>query len=321
MNLCLLGSWFNRFFITENKIWRKIIEYMYDTLPNVLWVNDNNASPFWKGIIWVAPSIRTGFRWQVGNGENVFFWLDTWISDHSLATMFWDLFQICNEQSVTIAEVMVGNEIRLTFHRCFNDTMMLRWYALCDLLSKISRSESLDKTIWRLEANGSYSVKSFYRWVNDGGVKVPNLAVIWKVQVPGRRPVTNQTCLFCSEVESVLHLFFDCVVSNLIWKILGCVFPGSHISSIDALSTAWLSGDPICNIVATAFLVSLWKTRNEMCFQGKKWSSMLVVWDRATSTLRRWRPIYKESRSRLLDMNLQLLDIKRAELLRIAWTA
>jgi hypothetical protein len=50
MNLCLLGSWFKRFFSTEDKIFRKIIEYKYNTSPNILWINPiASSSPFWKG--------------------------------------------------------------------------------------------------------------------------------------------------------------------------------------------------------------------------------------------------------------------------------
>jgi hypothetical protein len=76
MDLCLLGSWFNRFFTAEDKIWRKINEYKYNTLPSICWAADNNSSPFWKGIIWAAPSVWSGYRWEVGDGKHVLFWLD-----------------------------------------------------------------------------------------------------------------------------------------------------------------------------------------------------------------------------------------------------
>jgi hypothetical protein len=33
MNLCLLGSWFHQYFTAGDKIWKKIIEYKYNTSP------------------------------------------------------------------------------------------------------------------------------------------------------------------------------------------------------------------------------------------------------------------------------------------------
>jgi hypothetical protein len=81
----------------------------------------------------------------------------------------------------------------------------------------------------------------------------------------------------------------------------------------------WLSNDPMASIITASFLWSLWKIRNDMHFQGRRWSSLLLVWDRATSMLRSWAPLLKESNSRLMDRSLRLLDIKRGELLRITW--
>ena len=104
MNLCLLGSWFNRYFNAGDKIWRQIVDFKYNFSPNILWTTEYNASPFWKGIIWAAPSVRSGYKWEVGTGVDVLFWLDPWISDLSLSTLFYDLFEICNEQNATVAD-------------------------------------------------------------------------------------------------------------------------------------------------------------------------------------------------------------------------
>ena len=35
-----------------------------------------------------------------------------------------------------------------------------------------------------------------------------------------RRPVEDKTCVFCSENESVHHLFFDCVVAKQMWTLI-----------------------------------------------------------------------------------------------------
>jgi hypothetical protein len=137
---------------------------------------------------------------------------------------------ICNEPNATIADVIVAGELHPFFRRCFDDSMMKRWQMLYDAMLTVSLSKDFDTPIWHLDPSGVYSVQSFYRRVNEGGVHVPHLAAIWKIQIPGcvqvflwllaqnqlltrdnlakRRVVPDPTCLFCTEPESVFHLFF-----------------------------------------------------------------------------------------------------------------
>jgi hypothetical protein len=76
----------------------------------------------------------------VGDGKNILFWLDTWLSEYSLATLFWDLFAIRNEPSATVADVLVDHEIYLTFRQCINDLVMERRYEVRNFLLSISLS-------------------------------------------------------------------------------------------------------------------------------------------------------------------------------------
>ena len=38
------------------------------------------------------------------------------------------------------------------------------------------------------------------------------------------RRVEDRTCLFCSERESVMHLFFECIVSKHTWGVISQIF-------------------------------------------------------------------------------------------------
>lgn len=35
-----------------------------------------------------------------------------------------------------------------------------------------------------------------------------------------RKNVDDLTCLFCSEMETIQHLFFDCINAEYIWSIV-----------------------------------------------------------------------------------------------------
>jgi hypothetical protein len=56
-----------------------------------------------------------------------------------------------------------------------------------------------------------------------------------------------------------------------------------------------------------------------MCFQGKVWPGVAEIWGRISFELDRWKILLKDAHSELMAKNIQLLDKKRREVLRIAW--
>jgi hypothetical protein len=85
-----------------------------------------------------------------------------------------------------------------------------------------------------------------YALVNFRGVRPVYLPAVWKLKIPPRVQVflcifsqnkvmtrdnmrksgipKPQECSFCKEIESVKHLFFDCIVSKLMWDDIFEVF-------------------------------------------------------------------------------------------------
>jgi hypothetical protein len=89
----------------NNKIWKTIMESKYDISPNIFWVNPSRCSPFLKGVMWAAHAAKSGFRWNVGNGDKVLFWEDIWVGHCSFVVLYWDLYVIANERHHTIVSV------------------------------------------------------------------------------------------------------------------------------------------------------------------------------------------------------------------------
>ena len=50
----------------------------------------------------------------------------------------------------------------------------------------------------------------------------------------------------------------------------------------------------ISNVVSFAVLWSLWKLRNELCFEGVVRLGVKIVSIRVSRMLRRWLPLYKQ---------------------------
>ena len=76
LNICMLGSWIRRYIQGEGSLWRKVIDTKCNTRsPNILCCQDIHPSSFWKGVLWAAKAVKFGYRWKVGNGRSIKFWV------------------------------------------------------------------------------------------------------------------------------------------------------------------------------------------------------------------------------------------------------
>jgi hypothetical protein len=69
-----------------------------------------------------------------------------------------------------------------------------------------------------------------------------------------------KTCVFCSELESVDHLFFKCFVAQNVWKVISDVFGISIGSDFLFVARWWISNDrnAVLNTFSSVVIWSLW---------------------------------------------------------------
>jgi hypothetical protein len=191
LNLCLLGSWVNRFISDDGKLWRSIVGRKYCREDNIFYSESRHASPFWKGVMMAAKAVKLGYRWIPGNGKRIHFWEDTWFGSVPLAVQFWELYSICNEKTKTLAEVWVDKELRVTFRRTFSNQMMQKWDELVSVVEHVVLNEDVDALIWCYEKSGVYSSHSCYKIISYRGVTPVHIPAIWGVAVPPKNPVIS----------------------------------------------------------------------------------------------------------------------------------
>ena len=92
MNLCLLASWINRYHISDEVIWKNIIDFKYNSNPNYSATQKSPLLLFGKGSCGLTKAAQEGIRWKIGDGKTIRFWEDWWFGNCSLATQFWDLY-------------------------------------------------------------------------------------------------------------------------------------------------------------------------------------------------------------------------------------
>jgi hypothetical protein len=168
-----------------------------------------------------------------------------WIGNTSLAIAYWPLYIINEQQGKTMHDVWDSETLMLTFRRNVSPSIMNLWWELWTLIESTSLSEEEDHILWTLTSTGKYSVQSLYAVVNHRGVVPQFVSSVWKIVIPPRvqfflwllsknrlltrdnlakrREVSDPSCLFCNESESIMHLFFECCVAKNIWRIISDV--------------------------------------------------------------------------------------------------
>ena len=216
-----------------------------------------------------------------------------------------------------------------------------RWKELIKVVGPVCLSGSPDQPVWLLESSGKYSVKSFYKLINFGGIPSVIKNDIWKIKVPPnihvflwlvyynksltrdnlakRRHVEDMSCVFCSEPETIQHLFFDCIVARHVWDLVPDSFNVIAPDSFVLLASFWKKRKSCeaLNIVTVATLWSLWRFRNDFVFQGRRWRSIRCVLDLLGAKIKQWKILCSEAEGAPLLRCLRLLDHRRGELLRL----
>jgi hypothetical protein len=148
------------------------------------------------------------------------------------------VYVLVNQKSATIAKLWDGRQLKVTLRRCFSNKLLLEWYEIMKIAQTLNLSGEEDSVVWQYEASGVYSVSSLYAIINFTGVLPVYVQAVWKLKLPPkihlflwlvshnkvltrdnlvkRQNIDDLTCVFCSEPESNLYLFFECSVAKVV---------------------------------------------------------------------------------------------------------
>ena len=158
---------------------------------------------------------------------------------------------------------------------------------------------------------------------------LPCKSIVWKLKVPlkikvqrgviltkdnllKRRWKGGSKCCFCSEDETIPHLFFDCHVAQFVWNAVFLAFGVKPPTSVADLFGSWLRGFP--QKLRKQFLVgaavlcwAIWLSRNDVVFNRKLPNSYLQVIFRGTHW-RLWSQLSKEEEKDYIKRNCQSIE-------------
>jgi hypothetical protein len=105
------------------------------------------------------------------------------------------------------------------------------------------------------------------------------------------------------ELESVTHLFFDCCVAKLVWSTISDLLGLNLGENFESVVRFWLTNKnhELTNVISSAVIWSIWKLRNELCFQGVLWTGMKRVLMMVVRMIRRWVLMLKQELGRRVE--------------------
>ena len=211
---------------------------------------------------------------------------------------------------MSIGDVWDGSDLKISFRRGVNNAMMQEWMSLVAIAESITYTNDCDSIVWTFSSSGKFSVLSMYNIVSFRGIQPVYTPVVWNLHVPPRihifiwlltnnktltrnnlakrQKVEDLSCLFCSEPETVQHLFFDCCVARVSWDHLSEVLGTQIGTDFESVARWWVSekNNSVLNTCSAALLWSLWKLRNDLCFQERKWRDDRMVLSKLVQTLK-----------------------------------
>jgi hypothetical protein len=105
MNLSLLCKWWWNW-KSEEGLWQELVKLKYvKGTPIFLVKNRQSDSPKWCDIVKIRHIYLQGRKFMVNNGKLVSFWLDSWLEDKPLCSVYPILYDMCTNKSCSVWEV------------------------------------------------------------------------------------------------------------------------------------------------------------------------------------------------------------------------
>jgi len=287
-----------RLLTKDNSLWVHTMYTKYLRSTSFLdYTRKSTDSPVWRNMLRIRPLLCQGLRWKLGKGDKIRFWLDNWVDNRSLLDLLNRPIESVNKLDAKVCEFITPNK-RWNLAKLSQELMhgnILKRIQGID----IPQSDMDDSICWGLHSSGQFSTKSAtwlahdtkplnqpdwkFKWIRKLDI-LPKIQIfLWQIfhhalPVRGlllRRGITiHPTCPLCSEeVESINHLFCDCIASKVVfttaiqhkWILAG--FMDARANLCAQLHDLGSQQTNCTMIQKIAFLLwNVWKQRNKVVF-------------------------------------------------------
>jgi hypothetical protein len=272
-------------------------------------------------------------KMEIGNGVSTSFWLDKWCGDEPLSMRYKRLFELSLNKEINVNWALRDNCNSLIFRRRLFGAGVNLLDDLKNNCADFCLIDRNDKPCWLLDKKG-YSVKSSYRNFKVN-MNMDPYWFIWKAKIPQRIKVFlwlvindkilskenlrkknwqgNINCEWCGCLETTSHIFYNCQVASFSWKIIQMSCPSLTLpKNANDMFGRWLCKfkgheKNLITVGCSAVLWSLWKHRNDFCFNNISSLNVVNLVFLCCSWLDAWAILQKETSRKMLLEGSSLL--------------
>jgi hypothetical protein len=284
MNLSLLCKWWWKL-KNETGLWQEIVKLKYLKNKGVSTVNHRlDDSPMWSDLIKVRNLYLRGRVIKVRDGKQTLFWKDIWLQDKPLCVLAPVLFDWCSHKDVTVHQFLSLNG-HLSFDRWLPPILFEQWLSIVGRTFCFQFQNERD-ICWKWGGKGQYTSKSMYDLLTKDDVR-NSYKHIWKAKIPykikmftyliennaiptkdnmkKRKWEGDPRCVFCDQMESTKHLFFNALLPG----VFGDCVPGDPEQYRQWIRNVLPQGEKIHQFGYAAICWAIWKCRNRAVFYKK----------------------------------------------------
>ncbi|XP_026399822.1 uncharacterized protein LOC113295711 [Papaver somniferum] len=250
-----------------------------------IWFSGWKLSSVRAGLQWAWTALQEDITWFVGNGANIYVWLDTWYGSSPLINEIGYTEFVHNNLQMKVRNLIIDNEWHIP--------PQLQQFLHIDNMPNIG--SEVDCIVWNLHSSGQFNTAMAVEKLRFKEQKVnwsshiwrsylhPSIASnIWKllqgvyvdddVKRKYGYEIPSRCCVCKSDQDCMEHTLWICDFSAQIWSCLGNIFTFSMPSSFhEVFSTAKHHSPFIQEVWMTAACTTirdLWFQRNKIFFEG-----------------------------------------------------
>ena len=300
-NQILFCKWWWNLFRDEKmqKPWSKLISIAYYNQHSAILqpLPEQQLSEFWKQAQKMRVLFHNLIKFRIQNGLRTSFWYDSWLLNQPLKEKYPSLFFITPKKDITVAEAYIQIMNNTYWPFSFHLNTYPEFQQLKQELTTLDLSQGCDSPEWKWFPGKKFSSKQCYFFLMDGGVRPMFSKIVWGIRVPEKikyfiylnfydRILTksnlakhgwqgkNIFSLCDLAPETVDHLLLQCPFPRQVWST---VTENLHLKDLpqnqNSLWCSWRFEEPInslqqhLDILLATGLWTLWKERNNRCFQ------------------------------------------------------
>jgi len=237
------------------------------------------------------------------------------------------LFDLCSNKDVTVYDFL-RRDGQLTFIRWLPPFLFDQWLNLVNSAFSYHFENNSDIVKWNWNSKGIFTTKSVYDHLSNGHPR-RNFKHIWKSKLPykikiftwllenkviltkdnlvRRKWTRDPTCSFCSQNESVDHLFFLCPIVKVNWGFIAMCLGARELPGSISGYHGWIknhlpNGGAVHHFLLAAVSWAIWKCRNKACFDSKTIKHPVEIIYHACSFMSYWAGLYPpEMQGKILE--------------------